>query len=314
MVENSNESKMPSTGEFIDVKKYVGVASINILAINPDNSKLRKYGWTIPENAEEPSYAATERDGKKISARVRFLVQIQDLPDKPIIALDFWCRPETMVKRDGTKFKAIDAYGRTAWGTKDEVRNMKVPVFANGKTANISTPYKPCHYGEEELIQFLAKYLNITPLQIFDRKSQSWVATKNPGRLTIDSWAELCNGNKEEIARYVALQPDNHVKVVLGIHTTEDNKSYQTFMNTVYIGNGAMPDRTSGEYSSARKAIDKFFEGRQDAPYIFEAAPVHEWSETASVVTDNSDNNTVFNTSGSESLDPEQFPDDLPFC
>lgn len=303
MIENVNASKMPSNGEFIDVKKYIGVASINVLAINPNNEKLRKYGWSIAEDADEPTYVTTKTDenGKVTkNARIRFLVQIQDLEDKPVISLDFWCRPEIMVsneKKDDAgrvvkpaKCKIIDAFGRTAWGTKEECKAHKIPVYASGQEASIATPYKPCHPGEEEMVQFLFKYLNITPLQVFDRNKQVWLPSKNPGRLTIDDWAALCDGNIEEIANYIALQPENRVKVILGVRTTDDNKTYQTFLNTTYIGNGALPDKNTGEYTSARKAIDKYFGERTDSPYSFSATPVVEWKETATEVKDNSDN------------------------
>lgn len=320
MIENVNASKMPSNGEYVDVKKYIGVASVNVLAINPNNEKLRKYGWSIAEDADEPSYVTTHTDEKgKVtkSARVRFLVQIQDLEDKPVISLDFWCRPEIMSstekKNDAgeitkpAKWKIIDSYGRTAWGTKDECKAHKIPVYSSGQEANISTPYKPCHPGEEELVQFLFKYLNITPLQVFDRTKGVWLPSKNPGRLTIDDWGNICDGHIKELAEYIALQPDNRVKVILGVRTTDDNKTYQTFLNTAYIGNGALPDKNTGEYNTARKTIDKFFEGRTDSPYSFSAFPVKEWKETATSVKDNSDD--LFE-GPSVSADVE---DDLPF-
>lgn len=311
MIENVNASKNPSSGEYVDIRKYIGVASVNVLAINPNNEKLRKYGWSIPEGADEPVYVTTRTDenGKPVkSARVRFLVQIQDLEDKPVVSLDFWCRPEIMVNREGNKCKIIDAYGRTAWGTKDEITNHQIPEYKDGAKANISTPYKCCHPGEEELVGFLFKYLNITPLQIFDRNKQSWVPSKNPGRLTIDSWNSICNGNVTELAQYLSLQPENRVKVVLGLRNTEDNKTYQTFLNTGYIGNGAIPDRNTGEYTSARRLIDKFFEGRDNTLYSFSAEPVKEWKETASEVKDNSD--SMF---GSSSFSNNDNDDDLPF-
>lgn len=308
MIENVNASKNPSTGEFVDIRKYIGVASVNVLAINPNNEKLRKYGWTIPEDAKEPEYlVTTERDGKSITnARVRFLVQIQDLQEKPVVSLDFWCRPELAVNRDGTKCKIIDAYGRTAWGTKEEIQSRRVPQYASGP-ANISTPYKPCHQGEEELVSFLFKYLNITPLQVYDRNKQTWVATKDPGRLTIDDWSAICSGNIQELARYLSLQPENRVKVVLGVRNTDDNRTYQTFLNTGYISNGSSPDHNTGEYIGARRLIDKYFKNRSESPYSFSAEPVREWRETSTEVTDNS--GTMFDDEGNFVADD----DDLPF-
>lgn len=306
MIENTNVSKTASNGDYADIRKFIGVASVNVLAINPNNDMLRKYGWSIPEGAPEPNYVTVrEENGKQVtSTRVRFLVQIQDLDEKPVISMDFWCRPEMIVTAEKTdengnvkpaKCKIIDAYGRTAWGTKQEITSRKVPQYTSGP-ANISTPYKACHPGEEELVGFLLKYLNVTPLQIFDRNKQEWVPSKNPGRLTIDNWADICNGNVKELAKYCALEPDNRVKVILGIRTTADNKTYQTFLNTTYIGNGAIPDKNTGEYTSARKAIDKFFDTRTDSPYSFTASPVKEWSVTATQVQDNS--TTMFDENG----------------
>ena len=311
MIENVNASKTPSSGEFVDVKKYIGVASVNVLAVNPNNEKLRQYGWSIAEDADEPVYVTTRTDesGKQIkSARVRFLVQIQDLEDKPVISLDFWCRPDLAINKTGDKCQIIDAFGRTAWGTADEVKGHKIPVYKNGQQANISVPYKPCHPGEDNLVSFLFKYLNITPLQIFDRNKQTWVDTKNPGKLTIDRWNDICAGNVNELAEYLSMQPKNCVKVVLGIRQTEDNKTYQTFLNTGFILNGAVPDRNTGEYTTARKLIDKYLEGHDNSPYSFSASPVKEWAETATTVSDNS--GSMFDEDGN--FVGEE--DDLPFA
>lgn len=282
MISNANESKSPSTGEYVDIRKYIGVASINVLAVNPNNAKLRSYGWTIADDAQEPVYVTTASDGKK-SARVRILGQIQDLDEKPVIALDFWIRPEVFITKDGNKAKIIDSYGRTAYGTKAEIKAKQIPQYTNS-LANISPDYKLCHTGEEELVAFIMKYDNITPYQIFDRKAGKYVPNKNPGHLTIDNWDKLCNGDATEIKEYLGMQPNNRVKVILGVRTTDDNKTYQTFLPTTFIGNGAVPDRTTGEYTSARKAIDKYYENRQDSPYSFSAFPVKEWKETATEV------------------------------
>ena len=43
MITNTNTSKQPT--EIIDIQKFIGVASVKIMAINPDNAKLRALGW-----------------------------------------------------------------------------------------------------------------------------------------------------------------------------------------------------------------------------------------------------------------------------
>ena len=70
MIENVNASKTSSNVEY-DIKKYIGVASVNVLAVNPSNAVLRQYGWSIPEGTEEPEYTGTvERNGKQIQFAV----------------------------------------------------------------------------------------------------------------------------------------------------------------------------------------------------------------------------------------------------
>jgi len=314
MITEVNASKVPGTSDYIDVPKYVGVGSVNIVSVNPDNATLRKWGWNIPEDAEEPKYIVeTERDGqKKLSIRVRLLAKVQDLEETPIIAMDYWIGPEIRVNRDGNKCMVIDPYIRTAWATKQEVLDHKVPEYSNGP-ANISSDYKPCHRGEEEILKFIYRYANITPLQIFDKRSNKYVTSeqlgRKPGRLTIDNWKALCEGNMREIAEYLAVLPNNCLKVIFGIRTTEDNKTYQTFLNTTYIGNGARPDPNTGEYASARNAIDKFFQEHEGAPYTFSASPIKEWKETATEVKDQSD--SMFDSTNTVSTESEE--DDLPF-
>jgi hypothetical protein len=308
MIENTNVSKVASNGEFLDIKKYIGVASIKVLHINPNKDIFSKYGWNLPEDAEEPKYQfSKERDGKLVNYfRVRFLAQIQDLDDKPVIPIDFLCRPDMQINADGTKAKIIDWYGRTAWGTKAEIQAKKIPQYTSGP-ANISQNYHICHYGEEELITFFYKLLNITPLSIFDRVKNNWVPTKNPGRLSFDNWNLLASGNNREIAEWVATQPDNCVKVVLGVQTTPDNKTYQAFLNTGYIGNGASVNPNTGEYDSARKLIDKYVASHPESNYLFDAKPVREYTVSASEVKENE-----ISFDDTQSLDPQ--PDDLPWA
>ena len=308
MIENFNETRSNGAPEF---KKYIGVASVNVLCVNPDNAKLQMYGWEVPDGTEEPKYVVTtERDGKPVtSTRIRLLVQIQDLEDKPIVPLDFWISHDVRQNADGTKGMIIDNYGRTAWGTREEIRARKIPQYANGM-ANISSDYRMCHRGEEELVSFIFKYLNITPLQLFSKKANGYIDTKNPGKFAFDDWQKLCNGDVSELEGYLKLQPQNQVKVILGIKTNEDNKSYQTFLNGRFISNLSKPDQNTGEYTTAKNIIAKYFEGHSNSSLMFSAEPVKEWSQTAtSNVPDNS--GSMFDENGNF-VDSSSSVDDLP--
>lgn len=322
MIEGQNESKAPST--FVESKKYIGVASVSVLAINPNNAKLRKYGYDIPLDAEEREYLyLREKDGKIVkSTRISLLCQIHDLPDKPVVTLDFWVRPDIFINKDGSKCKVIDYYGQTAWGTKSEVKSGAIPQYASGP-AKIKTPYRPCHFGESALITFVMKYDNLTPLQVYDKNLKVYVDTTNPGRFAFDNWAALADGDVTELAKYLSMFPNQKLKVILGVSTTSDNKSFQTFMmpdsisESGYISNGVSADTNTGSYSMAEKAIKRWHENNPDQTVEFSSMPVMEWVVSASEVHDNSESDLSAGVSlpsqeEMSALNPDN-EDDLPF-
>ena len=309
MIENANASKTSLGDSF---KKYVGVATMHVVAVNPNNATLKKFGWTIPDDAEEPQYVVNN-DGK-VTARVRFIVELDEFEDKPKIPVDFFIRPEYKTNGDQTKCQIIDKYGRTAWATKEDIKAKRIPVYSNGLEANISTPYKLAHGGEEELVAFLMKLLNVRPFQVM--KNGAWVKNDNPGSLTIDHWDKLVKGDVNEILSYISMFPDNRMKIILGVRYNETtNRYYQTFLNTKFLGNATGIDLAKGTYTTAANAIEKWMQGRQNAGlYTFSAEPVKEWSEntTATEVKESNASDVIdFNNGSFASSDDDS--DDLPF-
>lgn len=256
MIEGTNNTQ---TQEFNERPRYIGVASLNIVCVNPNNESLRKLGWNIRQDADEPSYKIekTQPDGStKMLTKVRFMCRIQEFNDKPVVPIDFIIGQDVRVNTDRTKCEIIDQYGRTAWGTKDEILKKTIPTYSTGQKANIDQNYKYCHVGEDKLIAFLMKYLGCAPFEKYNRITGKYERVQNPGKLTIDNWKMLCDGDTSEITSYVASRPDNCVKVILGIQHTEDNKTYQTYINDTFLNNNIPFDRTTGKYTFAQKVID----------------------------------------------------------
>lgn len=315
MITNTSDSKEPLEGGFFpNAPKFVGVGSINVKAVNPDNETLKMYGWTIPDGSDEPKYVFdTDKDGNpSSSARVCLLVQIQDCEDKPIVNMQFWVRPDVLTSnKDGVqKAKIIDNYVRTAWATKEEIQTKNIAKFGNGRE-KVDNNFRFCHGGEAEILAFLQKYLGCTPYEVFDKNTNSYVKAKNPSIVNFDDWNSLCSGDVKELVENLSSKPNNRVKVIFGVQITPDNKVYQTFITDTYINNGCTPDRNTGEYPAARKAIDKYMAYQNNSnnanTFVFSAAPVKKWETTASTVADNSDVPTI---PGMEEDNPD---DDLPF-
>jgi hypothetical protein len=205
-------------------------------------------------------------------------------------------------------------YAQTAWATKADIQGKKVPQYTNGP-ARINLPYKMCHRGEDTLTIFLHRLLNVTALTEWNKATNSYEPTKNPGRICFDNWSQIAEGNTREIAEMISTRPDNAVMVILGVQTTPDNKTYQTFLSygdiqhAPYLGNGSRPDYQTGEYTVARRRIDAYNDSFPNNSCTFSAATVKEWTVTPTEVKDNSGNEPFDTTGSATSLEPQ--PDDL---
>ena len=291
MIENFNESTTAVESSF---PRFIGVSSVKVVAINPNNAKLRSLGWNIPDDVSEPEYTSVNDKGEK-QARIRIMVQALDHPSEPIIPVDFWVRPELQLSSEKPgeerKCKVIDSYGRTAWVTKEQMKAHAIPEYSNGP-ANIAPDYKPCHRGEESLVLFVMKYLNMSPYEIF--VNGGWQKADKPGRFTIDNWDALCNGNIKEIAEAIALKPDNRCKIIFGVKKTDDNKTFQTFYPNMFLYNGARCN-IEGNYAQAQRELDRYYKNG-GSNNVYDANAIHEYKEQATEVKESS-----------------QFDDDLPF-
>ena len=140
------------------VKRYIGVASVFVLGVNPSKSELEKlYNHTIDN---EPTYVGeTEINGEKVAqVRIDFIVKAD--PEKYLDSnnqpLDFVSKVSLFVantykyNKDKTKVQVRDKYGRFAWVTVEQAKNHEIPMYSNGP-ANLDKAYKPAYVGEEEL-------------------------------------------------------------------------------------------------------------------------------------------------------------------
>lgn len=317
MLENHNQSRTAEDNGS-SFARYIGVAEVKVLSINPSNKELREFGWSIPDDADEPVYITDKvlPDGtSRRTTKIRFMCQIMDLKDKPVIPVDFRIGSEAIIGTQSGKMKIIDLYGNTAWGTKEEIKNRRIPVYSSGP-ATIETPYRPCHRGEEELVAFLQKLLCVNPYRVKDKKTGEWVKAANAGKLSIDNWAALCNGDVSEVFKMHMVEADNTMKLVLGINRTDENKVYQTFLNTRFYSSMMRPN--AGKYD----AVDAYLQKNEQDGYEFSSSIVHLYSEeptdvspSSSTVEDMPDFEEEVNEGLSNAAKPvDDFPaDDLPF-
>lgn len=224
-----------------EIKRYVGVAPCFVKMLNPSKAEMEKaFGNTLEK---DPEYVGTQDvDGEKVpNVRLSFFVH----PDPEKVGFDAGLLSVTMFlqkryryNKDKSKVQVIDKYGRTAWVTVEQAKNHEIPMYSNGP-ANLDKDYRPAYVGEEELTNFLIKYLNIPSPMKYNRDEKKWYMIDNPvdSECRLDHIEDYFNGNFSELKELLTFQPNNKVKIEFGVRTTDDGKQYQAVYTQMFLNN-----------------------------------------------------------------------------
>lgn len=224
----SKGKKVSENGSFT---RYSGVGICKVLAVNPNKAESEKlYGREL-EN--EPVYL-TERElenGKKVpSVRITFVCETTSilLQDPVLLPVTFFVSNTYRYNSDRTKVQIIDAYGRTAWATKDEVKSKAIPDYRNGK-ARISEGYRVALEGEAELTQFLQALINIPSVDKYNAKDKTWSMVQHPedSESRLDCIKDYFRGDFSELRDIITYQPENQVRVLFGVRTDKEGRLQQ---------------------------------------------------------------------------------------
>ena len=219
VIGKTQESKEASDG----FKKYIGLASSYVLAVNPNKAKLDEImGY---ESQAEPEYIKEDDNGKQ--AIVTFIVRTDpevnngiEITNRATIVL----RPTPAYNRDQSKVQVIDQYGNHVWADTEVAK-------AGGKIEHAQKldKYRLACVGECALVDFLKKYLNVP--DAYDYKNGSWIKKDNgrseDGLFGLEKMKELFKGDFSEIQEAIALQPNNKIKLLYGVRTNDEGKQYQ---------------------------------------------------------------------------------------
>lgn len=216
---------------------YMGIASVKVLAVNPTKAELEKiYGREIekePEYLTEAEVTAADGSKRKVpSARITFICETD--PEKnngisTIVQHTIFLQKRYRQGTNSGKYQVIDPYGRTAWCTKEEVQNKQIPQYSNGP-ASINADFRPALQGEETLTLFIKNLLNIPNVQNY--VNGQWIdntkVSKEDCLVRLDDIEKYFTGNFKELREVISYQPENHVKICLGVRTTDDGRTHQT--------------------------------------------------------------------------------------
>ena len=206
-------------------KRYIGLASSYVLAVNPKKKELDELmGY---ESANEPEYIRETDNGKE--ALVTFIVRTDPEVNNGIEItnkLTFTLRNARAYNKDQTKVQVTDDFGNSSWIPVDDANAGKAILQADGNPKKIDTKYRIAAVGECDLINFLRTYLGVP--DGFGYVNGIWVKKENAdeGKFCLEHFKDYLNGDFSELREALALRPNNKVKLLYGVRTNE-GKQYQ---------------------------------------------------------------------------------------
>ena len=224
------------------VKKYTGVGSVSVLAVNPDKETLEKlYNTTINDGPSYLSEVEVGPEGDKHTVpqvRIDFIVQTDPKKCNGIdmkTKIPFFITREVRYNRDRSKVQVINKYGETTWLPIENAKSGTIPSNLNWFEP---ADFRPAYIGEEDLTGFLKAYLNI-PNKSYRKASGEVVEIPNKAdaEARLDKIDNYFKGDYSELREAISLQPKNRVKGLFGVRTTEDGKQYQAVYTQKFLKN-----------------------------------------------------------------------------
>lgn len=289
-------------------KMYTGVGSFFVRGINFNKEEMSEFFGK--EVTNDPVFVDDVEVNGKTVKRVNIAVYLELEPNKykdnegkfinfkTTLYLSLVRTP--VVGSTSGKIQVIDKYGRTAWGTPDVVENGKQIMYSNGP-ANISTQYRKIYNGEDTLISFLIAYLNVP--STVKNVNGTWV-TKDENELkdceaSIPYMEDLFKGKFKDLEADFSIQPENKVKLLVGIKTTDDGKQRQVIFNRMFLKNG------NNNYSKLATEVDNFM-ANTSQNVVYEVEDLHEYKVQATNFSTPTEESDPFSNSDSSEL-PFEF-------
>lgn len=272
-------------------KRYIGVAPVNVIAVNPTKEELSKIYNREIEN--EPVYVKdVESNGKTVrQVRVDFIVKTADTCVDSVTGqhidfisrITFFINNDRRVSRTG-KIQVIDNYGRTSWVTEEQLATHAIPLSSKGTPLRISNNYRPVYNGEEDLTNFIKTFLNIPNPERYVNETWLPIEDQTVAEVRLDRIPEYFNGNISEIKEAINYQPNNKVKVLFGVKTGDDNKQFQAVYTQMVLRNSV------NDYSKLDADVQERKQAGAYPTTEFEVVPLKEYVVKPTSFAQSSDN------------------------
>lgn len=288
--------KTSQSTEAKEFKRYIGIGSSFIKAVNPDKKTLDSImGF---ESQKEPEYIKEDENGK-----MAFITFITATDPDHCNGIDFKSRMTFTLRntpaynRDKTKVQVIDIYGNSTWANVEDAKEGKKLFSAAGKELMIASKYRMACVGEADLVAFLKDYLGVEPA--FNYVNDSWVLKDNADDYLfgLEHIKDYFNGNFSELRDAINIQPNNKVKLLYGVRNTDKGQ-----FQTIATRSGLFLRNSAGERAIA-KLDNTLKEAKNSGAYPTTEFKVQELQEFSVKATDLSTNNDPLGSDSDSSDD-----------
>jgi len=235
---------------------FTGVAPFKVLAINPTKKQLEEiYGRDFEK---EPEYlSADENNIKKL--RIDFILQtVKDdklkVDIEEIVKHSYFLEDKPNIGKTSGKYQVVNLYGEFSWGTQEEIKAGKL---ADNLSFYPTVKMRPAYVGEEDLTAFVRYLFGISDRQVWNNESKKFVDIKNIAEAEgyLENIKKYFTGDISEITLVAKTLPDNKIKLISGVKTTDDNKQYQAFASKYPIRYSGS-DSYAYYYKKLKETID----------------------------------------------------------
>lgn len=267
-------AKDTSAPQSIEFPKYIGIASVKILAVNPTEKERCAIFGTEPTGKEPEYITEVDYNGRKIRrARICFVIKtVSEVCGIDLTTtVNFFIANKKFMSKSGEKLLVMDNYGRDCWVTKEQFSNKAVPEYRIGR---FGKDYHAAFEGERELVGFIRAYLNVDDPEVYDNNTGTFTERKDltSSEGYLEKIQDYFNGDFSELKELLTIFPDNAFKVMFGVRHTDDNKDYQDVFTRQFVKNSVSPARTEKLFQKALDDMLAYSPGHTD----YEICPIKE--------------------------------------
>lgn len=186
---------------------YSGVATVKVVAINPNLEQLKAMGINATKEPEYITVDTTKNNLRKLRLDFYLASSVPGISLSKGLKATFWLEDQNRANKDSNNWEWISKNGTTAWS--------KTPGVAPDMAWFPKEGARNAFVGEGAMVRMLQAWLNIDPA------NQS----------TLDNTKALFDGNYSELLQILGVAPNNQFKALIGV---KDGK-YQT-VYTGYFG------------------------------------------------------------------------------